>query len=677
MAFGLVVTVVVSAFSWSPGKAEAAFVGGTIIVKVREGVDLTKLEDYGTELEPVFERVYRLKTTDPSAVLNVLRRRDWVEYAEDDGRLKIALSAQDPLFVLDQQELFKQWYLPKIQTHLAWEKTTGNNIIVAVVDTGIDGKHQDLADGRVVGGFLSYCQVKSMVTNDCLVRITGEVASGINSDDNGHGTIVAGIIGAIANNNKGIAGINWNVRLMPIKALDSSGEGLASDVAAGIRWAADHGARIINLSIGGPGLSGGEILQDAIAYAYSKGVLIISAAGNDSAVTGTDLDANPGLPVCADGGQNMVLGVAAVDRDDRKATFSNYGARCVDIAAPGTGTFTDKTQKQGMVSTYFDPTKPGEQDLYVYALGTSVAAPIVSGVAALTMSAFPDLDARAVRDRLIASADNIDRYNQSGCNGGGCVGKIGRGRINALKAVTESSLFQNETLIKTPQGRVFLIERGLKRPVSEFVLRQRFAGLAIPTVSAEQADSVSTGESVPPSDGSLIRKAELLTVYLVEGGQRRGLSYLAFISRGFKFDDIVTLPAAELDSYPLGIDAPVLDGLLVKSADHPAVFVVEKGVKRLLSYFVFQLRGFDKQSIAVLSAGELAQYPFADAFLYPPPEGTLVRGSEIATVYLFEQGRRRGLNLAAFQNRGFNFTNVKVIPQAELQYYEAGTDIIE
>lgn len=653
-------------------------VPGVLIVKVKNQTDVGRISAYDRTPELLFDRVYRIRVKDKQKALRDLRTMAWAKFVEEDIKLKIQISALDPLFVLDPQDLTKQWYLPKMRLHQAWEQTRGEGITIAVVDTGIDGKHEDLNDGRVIKGYASYCQVlNSGSSPDCLVRIKGELAPGVNSDDNGHGTIVAGILGAIANNHKGIAGINWNVRLMPIKALGSDGSGLASDVAVGIRWAADNGARVINLSIGGPGLQGIEVLQEAISYAFNKGVLIVSAAGNDAAVKGGSLNTNPVLPVCADGGQNMVIGVAAVDANDRKALFSNYGSNCVDIAAPGTGTFVDKQQKQGLISTYYDPTRPGEHDLYVYAVGTSVAAPMVSGVAALVMSVFPDLDGKAVRDRLIASVDQIDQANQTGCNGGSCIGQIGRGRLNALKAVTLVTTFSSGTLVKGAGGEIFLIERGLKRPISEFVFQQRFGGTIGVNATPEQLANYPTGLPVPPVDGSLVKEPTDPTVYLMEGGERHALSYLAFISRGLRFENVVTFSASEIDSYPRGRDASIFNGALMKAADHPAVFILNNSVRYLVSFFVFQQRQFQNLRIAVSSPGELAQYPAQpEGFLYPPLDGTLIRGDHSATVYLIEGGKRRGLTLQAFQNRGYRFADVKVLPQSEVDGYESGGDLL-
>lgn len=670
LIFLILITLILSGVPVS-----AAGQPGTVLVKVKLAGDLPKLRDYG-ETELLFNNIYRLKVGNLQSSISTLQSKGWVEFAEDDLRLHTELNVTDPLFVLDKTELTKQWYLPKIQANLAWDKTVGSGITIAVIDTGIDARHEDLNDGRVTGGYLSYCQTAGS-GNDCLIRITGDLAQGANSDDNGHGTVVAGVIGAIANNNKGIAGINHSVRLMPIKALDSNGSGLASDVALGIRWAADHGARIVNLSVGGAGLSGVEVLQEAITYAFNKGVLIVAAAGNDAAVDGVNMNVSPVLPVCADGGQNMVIGVAATDSTDRKARFSNYGSNCVDISAPGTGTFIDKQQKQGLVSTYFDPTRPGEHDLYVFALGTSLAAPMVSGTAGLMMSVFPDLDMRAIRDRLIGSVDSIDELNTTGC-GGSCAGHLGRGRLNALKAVTVATTFPAGSVVRSPEGNVFLIERGLRRPISAFVFQQRFGGFVTVAAEAAQLDSYPLGSPVPPVDSTIVKEPANPTVYLVEGQELLALSYLAFISRGLRFENVVTLPADEMAGYTKGSDAPVVNGALVKSSDHPAVYILNNGMRQLLSFFVFKQRGFDRQPIAILSPDEIARYPGQEqGFLYLPVEGTLIRGDEIATVYVIEGGKRHGLNLAAFTGRGYSFANVNVVPQSELAGYELGEDILQ
>ena len=586
-----------------------------------------------------------------------------------------ATAAGDPLFTLDAADGGKQWHLQKIQLPRAWEKTAGSsNIIVAVVDTGINGQHEDLDDGRVVRGLLNYCQVLTASGDECLARVRSEVDAGVNSDDNGHGTLVAGIIGAETGNGLGIAGINQNIKLMPIKVLDAFGSGLASDVAYGIKWAVDHDARIINLSIGGSGLGGSEVLQEAISYAFRNNVLVVAAAGNDTSEQGINLNELPSMPVCADGGQNMVVGVAAVDALDRKARFSDYGSNCLDIAAPGAFSFTSRQEKKGIVSTYYDPQQAGKNDLYAFAVGTSLAAPMVSGAAALTLAAFPDLDVKVLRDRLISSADNIDQYNTSGCGAVSCVGQIGVGRLNVHKAVNALPLFSSGVVIQGPTG-IFLVERGQRRPVAEFVLKQRFAGVATAAADQAQIDSLPIGPPLPPVDGTLIKEPGSPGVYVIEEGVPRALSYAVFVSRGFRFENVATLPAEIVSTYTRGSDAEFATGGLVKAPDHPAVFVFTNGSRRLVSYTVFLQRGFDTAPVGLLSADELARYPL-EATLYPPFDGTLLKGQGSATVYVAQAGVLRGLTAAAFTNRGYSSANIKFVSQEEIAQYQMGEDIL-
>lgn len=668
-------------FSFFPAPALSADAApGVLIVKLKAGEPEAVLDILTSQKEHLFDRTYRISAPNLEEAISSLQNSGSVEYAEPDSTLRIALNTNDPLYVLDKQELGKQWYLPKLQVPQAWETSIGNRqVIVAVVDTGIDGRHEDLNSGQVTAGYVNYCQaVDPANVSQCLVRVSGELLPGVNSDDNGHGTIVAGIIGATTNNGRGMAGLAWQVSLMPIKVLDADGSGNASDVAVGIRWAVDHGADIINMSIGGPGLNSQSVLSEAISYAFNNGVLIVAAAGNDAAITGGNLNFNPVSPVCLDNGQNMVVGVAALDINDQKARFSNFGSNCIDISAPGTGTFVDKQTKQGLVSTFYDPTRPGEHDLYVYAVGTSMAAPMVTGAAVLMKTVFSSLDVRALRDRLIAAVDDISSVNANTCDGRACSTDIGRGRLNVLKAVQGTVAFGEDVLVKSPQDEVFLLERGIKRSVSSFVLSQRFAGANISPATDSQLNAFPTGLPVPPTDGTLIKEPTNPTVYLVEGGMRRPMSLLAFSSRDFTFQQIVTLPAAEIVSYGLGSEADILDGVLMKTLNSPEVFALLSGQRWLMSFFVFQQKGLDKKQIAVITPEEMLRFPVnPKGALLPPLNGTLMRGHLDATVYLIEGGLRRGLNLTAFQNRGFRFADVVMLQQSEVNGYELGEAIIE
>ncbi len=235
-----------------------------------------------------------------------------------------------------------QWNLPQIETEAGWNVSKGStDVIVAVVDTGVDLNHSDLRDHLISG----YNAIQPGARP---------------ADDVGHGTHVAGVIGALVNNNLGVAGMSWYNRVMPVKVLDSSGAGSTYAVAQGIIWATDHGAKVINMSLGN--YADAQFLHEAIKYAYDRDVVLIAASGNDNTN-------RPGYPAA----YPEVLGVAAVDARKQKAAFSNYGDY-IGVAAPGVN----------IASTY-----PNNQ--YAALSGTSMASPHVTALAALIRSVNPKL----------------------------------------------------------------------------------------------------------------------------------------------------------------------------------------------------------------------------------------------------------------------------------------------
>ena len=230
--------------------------------------------------------------------------------------------------------LNNQYGLTAIRAPQGWDTTTGSAaVIIAVVDTGVALSHPDLA-GKIVAGY-------DFVNND-------EIAQ----DDNGHGTHVAGIAAASSNNGTGIAGASWGARIMPIKVLNANAGGSFSNVAAGIIWATDHGAHIINLSLGGTSHS--TTFQNAIDYAYSNGVTLVAASGN----AGSSFVLYPAR-------YPNVIAVGATDSSNNLAFFSNYGAE-IDVVAPGVNIY----------STWLG-------NLYQNDSGTSMSTPYVAGLAAI------------------------------------------------------------------------------------------------------------------------------------------------------------------------------------------------------------------------------------------------------------------------------------------------------
>ena len=296
-----------------------------------------------------------------------------------------------------------QWNLKMVNAEAAWAQSKGDNVIIAIVDTGIDSGHPEFA-GKLVNGY-------DFVNDDSDP-----------DDEDGHGTHVAGIAAAMTNNNEGVAGMGWNALIMPLKVFDNSGFASDSDVAAAIRYAADNGAKIINLSLGGPNDS--QTIRDAIQYASSKGVLVIAASGNEYK------NNNPTIYPAA---IPEVLAVAAVDDQQQHASYSSAGAY-VDVAAPGgdpTDQF-DSTVTHWIWSTY-PRTMAGIPKLgYNAEAGTSQATPLVSGLAALIWSKNPSLSASQVASIIINTVTDL-----------GAPGKddfFGYGLVNAGAAVQQASV---------------------------------------------------------------------------------------------------------------------------------------------------------------------------------------------------------------------------------------------
>jgi subtilisin family serine protease len=291
---------------------------------------------------------------------------------------------------IDDPMATEQWGLEAINARQAWERTMGSpDVIVAVIDTGVDLGHPDLR-GRLVSG-ISFVNEVSGPTGEPGDNTVQPIKNNGPIDDNGHGTHVAGIIAAQADNGEGIAGVAPNCRIMPVKVLAYNTRGFDGDVVAGIVWAVDHGARIVNMSLGGEG--GGRSLERAIQYAGARGTLVVAAMGNDGEDPTHNYGANLNYPAAYSG----VLAVAAVQPDSSPAGFSNHGRWC-SVAAPGTRILST-------TPTYevYDPVSLGYDNLD----GTSMATPFVAGVAALTLSAQPGLGAKELKRKLEASSRDL------------------------------------------------------------------------------------------------------------------------------------------------------------------------------------------------------------------------------------------------------------------------------
>lgn len=345
-----------------------------------------------------YQNISALAVELPQAALAALTRDPAVKTIEPDAIATISAS---------EDELAASWGVDHIDAEQTWSAETGAGVTgagidVAVIDTGIDKEHPDLA-GAVVGGI-------SFLNNG--------VTSTKYRDDNGHGTHVAGTIGA-RDNGTGVVGVAPQVRLYAVKVLDRTGSGYYSDIIAGIDWAISKKVDIINMSLGGP--ADLDSLKAVCDKAYNSGIVVVAAAGNDGGVLGEDTVGYPAH-------YESVIAVAATDNTDLRAYFSSTGP-AVEISAPGVG---------------IKSTIPGGG--YATWSGTSMASPHVAGTVALLKAAHPADAASALRTRLAEMADDLGTAERDVLYGYGLVD------AHMAGATSEPSQFSTSTTVSAGDG---------------------------------------------------------------------------------------------------------------------------------------------------------------------------------------------------------------------------------
>ncbi len=320
--------------------------------------------------------VLRVEPAEYCSVLDELKKHPDILFAEPN--YEISLLDTFP----NDGGYGNQYYLTNIKAPQGWDYETGSPaVIIAVLDTGVDLNHFDLASKLAPGW--------DFVQKDSIPQ-----------DENGHGTHVAGIAAAATNNGTGIAGVSWGAQIMPLRVLDAYGNGSYANTAEAIRYAVDHGARVINMSIGGVKYS--EVLESAVNYAASQGVILVAATGNSGAST-----------VLYPAAFAPVIAVGATDSSNLRASFSNTG-NAIDVMAPGVSIF----------STY-----PGNQ--YGYNSGTSMATPMVAGYAAL-LASLPGMNtSMKIIGVINATALDLGSSGWDPYNGHGLI-QIGPGILYAL-----------------------------------------------------------------------------------------------------------------------------------------------------------------------------------------------------------------------------------------------------
>ena len=401
-----------------------------VLVRFRSGISEATIRKITAHLHdqvedeiesvPGLEVINDLDDADAEAVVAEYRALPEVEYAEKNYEISLDHAGGDLKHLHpDDPKFSEQWALANngqnggkqgadISAMQAWATTTGSEkIVVAVLDSGVDYNHEDLVHNI----WTRPANIEQYRDNDLgmIDDVHGYNADQNNGDpfdENGHGTHCAGIIGAEGGNTIGIAGVNWKIEIMPLKFMNAGGFGTTRAAIEAINYAIDRkragvNVRVINASWGSTQRS--RALEDVIRKAYEAGILFVAASGNAS----TNTDRTPHYPASYNVGN--VISVAALDRSDALATFSNYGGKSVHIAAPGVD----------ILSTWLG-------NDYEEHSGTSMATPVVAGVAALALSAHPNLSVDQLRSLLLKSVDEVPSLK----------GKVSTGgRINAAKAV--------------------------------------------------------------------------------------------------------------------------------------------------------------------------------------------------------------------------------------------------
>ena len=355
----LVLAIIIFAFCGSNAFA-TSFVPGEVLVKYRAGSSSRNLKG---ELGKIGWAKIKVESSKRmNQVLMDIERNPDILLVEPNTYGELLAEHSDPYFD-------EQWYLPNVSAPEAWDISLGTGVTVAVIDSGVDLAHEDLAQNILPDG-----------------RDFGD-GDDDPSDELGHGTQVCGVIAAIQNNDMGISGIAPESMILPLKVNRGSLSVVQDDaVAAAIVYAADYGAQIINLSLGWND-GGSQIVVDAITHAVEKGVLLVAAAGNESG------------PVFFPANQEEVIAVSATDENNEKIPGYSSGPE-IELVAPGLGMRTTRINSS-----------------YTIASGTSFAAPLVSGVAALMLSHYPNLTSMQLRAYLTMRADDLEEEGGDDASG--------------------------------------------------------------------------------------------------------------------------------------------------------------------------------------------------------------------------------------------------------------------
>jgi hypothetical protein len=474
---------------------------------------------------------------------------------------------------------------------------------------------------------------------------------GINNDgwygiDDGvtHGSHVAGIAAAVTDNATGIAGVCWTCKIMALRVLDDEGWGSYDEVALAIEYATDNGADVINMSLAG----GYSLLMDeVIAYAYKNDVVIVAAASNEN----VNIGIYKRSPVCNDGNQNMVVGVAATTSSDKLASYSNYGAYYTDVSAPGSSIYS---------TLYTNDPAHGFITDYGYMSGTSMASPHVAGLAALVKSAHPTWSGPEVRDRVINLTDNLDSLNPSYNQ------KMGSGRINIEKSLNSSNgFYPSGTSLKVAGYKsIWVILNGQKRKVVSTVFRPFYFDdiYDIVYVSLAELKKYPWGPDARFPDGTLVGAKSSGRVYVLDERYLRKIpDWTTFVNLGYT-TNYIRWSYYEYTNYPVGanmVSNKHGSGAVVTADGGLNYYRIDAGLKDQIEAPAAFKKYYTLSNSAVnITAGELATYNNGTSIRYP--DRILLGENGDGKIYYIEYGKKRQFdNLAEVISMAYRENNIR------------------
>ncbi len=508
------------------------------VLKLSDQAKLISVQD-STTLVPT-QKAANSSTTDQQTIetvkrtINDLQTTGLFEKIAPVHIMKASLATNDPYFSSFgswSQPYDDLWGLKRINVPSAWEVTTGTpSTVIAIVDSGIDTTHPDIADNlwTNAGEIGTDANGKDKKTNGVDDDNDGYVDDWhgwdfVNNDNNptdgrGHGTHVAGIIAAKGNNGRDVTGVMWQAKIMPLQFLDADGRGDDIGAAAAIKYAADHGAKVINNSWGGPGYN--DLIHDAAVYAYTKGSLLIAAAGNERD--------NLNIWYHTPANDDYFMAVSALTPYDDLALFSNFGSK-IELTAPG-GDNSFLTAPS-ILSLRAVHTAMGSivDDQLTRADGTSMAAPYVSGVAGLIFSLHPDWTPDQVRKQLQVTADDIGPAGRDSSFGFGVVNAgraVGRQDVIALIASPlnyklQIMQFDNTVKIKGSAGgtgfKSYKLEMATDKALTNWTVithsKSPVNNGVLGTIKTEQSDSLTFRLTVNPGESDQVKVLRYIYLY--------------------------------------------------------------------------------------------------------------------------------------------------------------------